>query len=87
MITNTDFSNADLSFIKDWITVYEIDLDKFDTHPDELDYTTLADKIDEIIWEHRGPDAHLAFINYAIENEKLVAHFYYINSRFIFISY
>ena len=80
VITNTDFSDADLSFFKNDIKLIEIDLDKFDAHPDELDYTTLADKIDEIIWEHRGAGLHLGFFNYAIEDEKLVAHFYYINS-------
>ena len=81
-ITGTDFSHADLSIIKtDKKLMYkeiEIDLDKFDTHPDELDYTTLAEKIDDIVWGYEG-HAHLEFFNYVIENEKFFAYFYYVN--------
>ena len=79
-ITNTDFSNTDLSFVKNDIKVIKIDLDEFDTHPDELDYFSLYDKIDEIIWGHMGTNAHVTFFNYTIENEKLSAYFYVINN-------
>ena len=82
-ITDTDFSYADLSMMKTGNEIMykkiEIDLDKFDTRPDELDYTTLTEKINDIVWGHRGPNAQLGFFNYEIENEKFFAYFYYVN--------